>query len=57
LPGYNSQDTCFISAGDETRWWRFGKETTETWSSLFGREDTGLPFKLKYASIYIRLSC
>jgi len=26
LPGYNSQDTCFVSAGDQTRRRRFGEE-------------------------------
>jgi hypothetical protein len=54
LPGYNSQDTCLVSAGNQTwrRW--FWKETTQTGSPLFWIEDTGLPFELENASINIR---
>ena len=57
LPGYNSQDTCFVSAGNQTRRRRFRKETTQTGPSLFWKKDTGLAFKLEDASINIRLPC
>src|SRR4030067_3702856 len=57
LPGYNSQDTCLVSAGDQTGWRRFWKETTQTGPSLFWEKDTGLAFKLENASIDIRLPC
>jgi hypothetical protein len=56
LPGYNSQDTCFVSAWDQTRRGRFRKETTQTGSSLLWKKDTGLAFKLKDASVNIRFS-
>lgn len=57
LPGHNSQDTCFVSAGDQTWRRRFGKEATQTRPSLFGKEDTRLALELKNTTINIRLPC
>jgi hypothetical protein len=57
LPGYNSQDTRLVSAGDQTRRRRLRKETPKAWPSLLGREDTGLAFKLENASVDIGFPC
>ena len=54
LPGYNSQDACFVSAGDQPWRGRFRKETTQARPPLFWEKNTGLAFKLKDASINIR---
>ena len=55
LPGHNSQDTCFVSAGHQTRRGRFRKEAAQTRPSLFWKKDAGLSFKLENASLNIRL--
>jgi hypothetical protein len=57
LPGHNSQDTCFVSAGNQTGRGRFRKKTTQTGPSVFWKKDAGLAFKLENASINIRLLC
>lgn len=57
LPGYNSQDTRLVSAGNQARWRRLREETTQTGTSLFGEEDARLSFKLKNPSVDIRFSC
>src|SRR4030042_2267240 len=57
LPGHTSQDTCFVSAGNQTWWGRFRKETTQTRTPLLWKKDTGLAFKLEDATINIRFPC
>jgi hypothetical protein len=57
LPGHNSQDACFVSAGDQTWRRRFRKKTPQAGPSFFWKEDTGLALELKNASVDIGLSC
>ena len=57
LPGHNSQDTCFVSAGNETRWGRFRKEATQTGPPVFWKKDAGLAFKLEDTSVNVGLPC
>ena len=56
LPGHNSQDTCFVSAGDETGRRGLRKEATQTGTSSLGEEDAGLPLKLEATSINKRFT-
>ena len=55
LPGYNSQDTCLVSAGDETGRRGLRKEAAQTGTPLLGEENAGLPLKLEDTSINKRL--
>jgi hypothetical protein len=53
----NSQDAGFVSAGDQPRRRRFGKEAAEAGPALFWKEDADLAFKLKDSAEDVRLSC
>jgi len=57
LPGYNSQDTCFVSAGDKTGWRRLWKKAPQTGASITGRKNARLSFKLKYPAKNKRFLC
>jgi hypothetical protein len=57
LPGYNSQDTCLVSTGNQTWRRRLGKETTQTGTSIFWKKNAGLPFNLEDSSINIGFPC